>query len=138
MEIAPRFSARRRDLGLLPLPLAGEGWGGGEIAHGSLVACPLPIPPPQAGEGTQEPHESCRGACRAKRANPTAPRALLWPGTNGAPTHVEGAHAACGGAGGVRGLERRRPPPPSRLLRRLRRAQPIQLRRVAARPRDPT
>src|SRR5262249_7895809 len=46
-------------LGLLPPPLAGEGWGGGECAHTNLyagridlVACPLPIPPPQAGEGT--------------------------------------------------------------------------------------
>src|SRR5215831_15371974 len=58
-------------------------------------------------------------------------------GVNGAATHVEGAHAACGGAGGVRGLERRRPPPPSRLLRRVRRAQPIELRRLAARPRHP-
>src|SRR5262249_1011742 len=49
---------------------------------------------------------------------------------------VEGAYAACGGAGGVRGLQRRRPPPPLRLLR-LRRAQPNELRRLAARPRDP-
>jgi len=38
--------------------------------------------------------------------NPTAARALSWARTNGAATHVEGAHAACGGAGGVRGLER--------------------------------
>ena len=38
-----------------PLPLAGEGWGGGERARMSLFACPLPVPPPQAGEGTQEP-----------------------------------------------------------------------------------
>ena len=52
-------------LALLPPPLAGEGWGGGERAHMSLfarlldvigrrldfLACPLPIPPPQAGEG---------------------------------------------------------------------------------------
>src|SRR5215475_3500739 len=33
-------------LGLLPPPLAGEGWGGGERARMNLVACPLPIPPP--------------------------------------------------------------------------------------------
>ena len=38
-------------------------------------------------------------------------RRLARARTNGAATHVEGAHAACGGAGGVRGLERRRPPP---------------------------
>src|SRR5215471_14084976 len=72
----------------------------------------------------------------ALAANPTPSRALLGARTNGAATHVEGAFAACGGAGGVRGLERRRPPPPSRLLR-LRRAQPIELRRLAARPRRP-
>jgi hypothetical protein len=40
------------ELRLLPPPLAGEGGGGGELAHINLFACPLPIPPPQAGEGT--------------------------------------------------------------------------------------
>src|SRR5262249_41772249 len=40
------------ELGLLPPPQAGKGWGGGELARMSLVACPLPIPPPQAGEGS--------------------------------------------------------------------------------------
>jgi hypothetical protein len=47
------------ELGLLPPPLAGEGWGGGKRAQMHLFACPLdlvarplPIPPPQAGEGT--------------------------------------------------------------------------------------
>src|SRR5262249_58243919 len=49
---------------------------------------------------------------------PDAVSRVIRGETNGAATHVEGAHAACGGAGGVRGLERRRPPPPSRLLRR--------------------
>src|SRR5262249_994340 len=44
-----------RELSMLPPPLAGEGWGGGELAPMSLVACPLPVPPKQAGEGTQEP-----------------------------------------------------------------------------------
>ena len=45
------------ELGLLPPPLAGEGWGEGEhvgvnrVAFLKLVAWPLPIPPPQAGEG---------------------------------------------------------------------------------------
>src|SRR5262249_61586347 len=45
------------ELGLPPPPPAGEGWGGGDRAHEScagridVVACPLPIPPPQAGEG---------------------------------------------------------------------------------------
>src|SRR5262249_42916960 len=29
-------------------------------ASTNLVVCPLPVPPPQAGEGTQEPHESRR------------------------------------------------------------------------------
>src|SRR5262245_18954696 len=44
----------RGKLGVLPPPLAGEGWGGG--THGtSLRSCPLPVPPPQAGEGTLEP-----------------------------------------------------------------------------------
>ena len=29
-----------------PPPLAGEGWGGGELARVSFFACPLPVPPP--------------------------------------------------------------------------------------------
>src|SRR5262245_42460886 len=29
----------------------GEGRGGGELARMNLFACPLPVPPPQAGEG---------------------------------------------------------------------------------------
>jgi hypothetical protein len=37
------------ELGLLPPPLAGEGWGGGELAHMNLVGCPLPIPPAEVG-----------------------------------------------------------------------------------------
>ena len=37
--------------GLLPLPLAGEGWGGGRACT-NLRSCPLLVPPPQAGEGT--------------------------------------------------------------------------------------
>jgi hypothetical protein len=44
------------ELGLLPPPLAGEGWGGGERAQMNLfacaldlVACPLPIPPAEVG-----------------------------------------------------------------------------------------
>src|SRR5262245_33167773 len=41
----------RRGLNLHPPPLAGEGWGGGELARMNLFACPLPVPPPQAGEG---------------------------------------------------------------------------------------
>src|SRR5262245_21102003 len=44
----------RLTLGALPPPLAGEGWGGGELARMSLVACPLPVPPPQAGEGMEK------------------------------------------------------------------------------------
>src|SRR5262249_55035748 len=46
----------RGELGLLPPPLAGEGWGGGGGAHAmrcagriDLVACPLPIPPAEVG-----------------------------------------------------------------------------------------
>src|SRR5262249_40737123 len=35
-----------------PPPLGGGGGGGGERAHLNPVACPLPVPPPQAGEGT--------------------------------------------------------------------------------------
>src|SRR5215510_3377117 len=37
--------------GLLPPPLAGEGWGGGRHQW-AADGCPLPVPPPQAGEGT--------------------------------------------------------------------------------------
>src|SRR5262249_33996531 len=49
------------ELGRLPPPPAGEGWGGGErvqltcclifLVPLDLVACPHPTPPPQAGEG---------------------------------------------------------------------------------------
>src|SRR5262249_48927225 len=42
-------SSASSELGLLPPPQAGEGWGGGELAHMNLVAYPLPLPPPQAG-----------------------------------------------------------------------------------------
>jgi hypothetical protein len=46
----------RSMLGVLPPPLAGEGWGEGERQDSfagrlDLIARPLPIPPPQAGEG---------------------------------------------------------------------------------------
>jgi hypothetical protein len=47
----------RSELGLLPPPLAGEGWEGVSARKSiflqglNLCACPLPIPPPQAGEG---------------------------------------------------------------------------------------
>src|SRR5260370_38899937 len=34
-----------------PLPLAGRGWGWGFHGQSSLVATPLPDPPPQAGRG---------------------------------------------------------------------------------------
>jgi hypothetical protein len=38
---------------LLPLPLAGEGGGGGSRSESVPWNCPLPDPPPQAGEGTK-------------------------------------------------------------------------------------
>src|SRR5262249_48634391 len=47
-------------LGLLPPPLAGEGWGGGERVHMNRFECPLdlysitpphPPPPPRGGAG---------------------------------------------------------------------------------------
>jgi hypothetical protein len=125
-------------LGLLPPPLWGRvGEGGDAVMHRRcLTQSPPPLTPPHKGEGNaaslrRGEHTECGAKCVA---NPTAARAFLWGRTNGAATHVEGALAACGGAGGVRGLERRRPPPPSRLLRR---AHPIELRRLAARPRGP-
>src|SRR5262245_40945314 len=37
--------------------MRGEGWGGGELPCMNLVTFPLPVPPPHAGEGTQEPPE---------------------------------------------------------------------------------
>ena len=43
------IKAAYHKLGLLPPPLAGEGWGGEGVDQ---IACPLPVPPPQAGEGT--------------------------------------------------------------------------------------
>src|SRR5205085_2435208 len=56
------FSAHRNDVdaqprhttGLLPPPLAGEGWGGGKRSSRRLLR-PLPVPPAQAGEGTLLP-----------------------------------------------------------------------------------
>src|SRR5262249_333857 len=42
-------SSASSELGLLPPPQAGKGWGGGELAHMNLVACPLALhcmPPP--------------------------------------------------------------------------------------------
>src|SRR5262249_11819593 len=51
-RFVPAFAVR-------PPPGLGGGVGGG-AASTNLVVCPLPVPPPQAGEGTQEPHESRR------------------------------------------------------------------------------
>src|SRR5262245_9153170 len=52
------FSARSLcslpTLGLLPPPLAGEGWGGG-IQQDSRVRNPPPPPPPQQGGGDTQP-----------------------------------------------------------------------------------
>jgi hypothetical protein len=48
-----RFNLRDRTAFLLPLPLAGEGWGGGSRSESVPWNCPLPDPPPQAGEGTK-------------------------------------------------------------------------------------
>src|SRR5262249_52587891 len=39
---------QRRELGELPLPLAGEGWGGGMLST-NLGVCPLPVPPAEVG-----------------------------------------------------------------------------------------
>src|SRR5262245_27837938 len=132
-----RSSPRSRSA---PSPACGGGLGRGWPARILLRAPSLSLPR-KRGRGRRS-RMSLVGPYggqgrTAERANPTPPRALLGARTNGAATHVEGALAACGGAGGVRGLERRRPPPPSRLLRLLRRAQPIQRRRLAARPRRP-
>src|SRR6516225_1379910 len=41
-----------------PSPTCGGGLGWGN-ASTNLGACPLPVPPPQAGEGTQEPKPRC-------------------------------------------------------------------------------
>src|SRR5262249_40460435 len=62
-------------------------------------------------------HNNADPACGCPANSPTEPNGgsrVVVGETNWAATHVEGAYAACGGAGGVRGLERRRPPPPSR------------------------
>src|SRR5262249_11171277 len=72
----------------------------------------------------------------ALAANPTPSRALRGGRPAGAAAHVDGAVTAFGGAGGLGGLSTRAPPPSSRLLR-LRRAQSIELRRLAARARRP-
>src|SRR5262245_981237 len=63
LKFSPNRIHASGKLGLLPLPLAGEGWGGGELAQMSLVACPLPVPPPQAGEGTMWHGSSWWGRC---------------------------------------------------------------------------
>src|SRR6516162_3921829 len=48
-------------LGALPPPLAGEGWGGGELARVLLRVPPPPPPPPRGGGGGGgvSLHESC-------------------------------------------------------------------------------
>src|SRR5262249_61441786 len=51
LKFSPNRIHASGKLGLLPLPLAGEGWGGGELAQMSLVAWPPPLPPPPPGGG---------------------------------------------------------------------------------------
>jgi hypothetical protein len=76
------------ELGLLPPPFTGEGWGGGVLARMCLVACPLPIPPAEVGYIQLWPIKSGR-----TRVNPSSVQAgegthrarslmLLQPRTN--------------------------------------------------------
>src|SRR3984893_14916021 len=63
--MAPWIVSRSPRGGLsLPLPLAGEGWGGGSLRMGTRGESPPPPrvarhPPPQAGEGEGEPRPFC-------------------------------------------------------------------------------
>src|SRR5262249_59262660 len=62
-----------------PPPQAGEGWGGGELAHMTLVHGPPPSPPPQGGGGKTQvapfpdslSHQS--GLDQRLRTNPPPP-----------------------------------------------------------------
>jgi len=87
-----------RRLGLLPLPLAGEGWGGGACARSIFLHAPSLSLPRKRGGG---PHR-VRGAVAEPKA--ALARSYVHCMTNGAAVHVDSARAACGGAGGVRGL----------------------------------
>jgi hypothetical protein len=49
-ERVPARSASQR----APSPACGGGWGGAQMRTHALAAFPLPVPPPQAGEGTLE------------------------------------------------------------------------------------
>jgi hypothetical protein len=91
------------ELGLHPPPLAGEGRGGGKRAQMNLfacpldlLACPLPIPPPQAGEGTH----GARGDAFARSSTESVP--FTWSGISASgelglhppPRAGEGTHRA--------------------------------------------
>src|SRR5262249_17492086 len=71
IDVWPRDHERRHGLGLLPL--AGEGWGEG----------PLPVLPPQAGEGTLRPerskprHRICVECIAMPQSRPPLPIASL-------------------------------------------------------------
>src|SRR5262249_24117920 len=81
MQMLPPFArsgiSASDELGLLPPPLAGEGWGGGERAHVNLfacplglVACPLPSPPAEVGYIGLRPTKAGR-----TRVNPSSVQA---------------------------------------------------------------
>ena len=59
-------------LGLLPLPLAGEGWGEGELAP-TVIACPLRYPSPASGGGDAVAQAVAPSMMRARESTP-APR----------------------------------------------------------------
>src|SRR5262249_57604862 len=58
LKFSPNRIHASGKLGLLPLPLVGEGWGGGELAQMSLVAWPPPCPSPASGGGDDVAHGS--------------------------------------------------------------------------------
>ncbi|SOY69670.1 hypothetical protein CBM2589_A91005 [Cupriavidus taiwanensis] len=72
---------------MLPLPLAGEGWGeGGRVDEGQpcriTTACPLPRPSPARGRG-----EQTRGTVRPQRRHP--------PTTQRFPQHHQSRRLTC-------------------------------------------
>src|SRR5215831_20338584 len=52
-DVVKLFFTRPRDLGLLPLPLAGEGWGGGGQHESCCMPPPCPSPASGGGDSTE-------------------------------------------------------------------------------------
>src|SRR2546423_251022 len=52
VRVPVKWNQRERHARSAPTPACGGGLGRGRLEMAYHVACPLPVPPPQAGEGT--------------------------------------------------------------------------------------